>query len=81
MRGVEPRIFLFCTFDYRFDVVVVEPVAVFLGCAAIGICRDIRGIFTFRANMKFLVVALTVEILWRNMVSLHCILLLLHPGP
>ena len=53
---------------------MVEPIAVLLGGASIGIYCDICGILTFRTHMKFFVVTLSVEVIRRDMVLLNGIL-------
>ena len=74
MRGVEPRIFLFGILNNCLDVIVVEPVAVFLGCAPMWISSDICCVFSLRAHMELLVVALSVEVFWSDVIVLDGVL-------
>ena len=74
MRGTEPRILLFSVFHDSLDIIVVEPVAVFLGCASMWISRDIRRILGLGSHMELPVVALPIEVFWRDVVVLDGVL-------
>ena len=70
MRGAEPRILLFSVFHDSLDIIVVEPVAVFLSCASMWIRRYISRILCLGTHMELTVVALPVEVFWRNVIVL-----------